>query len=296
MTTLRPTSSHSLAKPLVLAALLAGLLIAALSISCGGGSDEAPVNVAKLSADALDVAPTEVPATQAQPLDFAPLQDTNLNDSLSEAILEPPAPENRADCSAIRGTEYRSLEEREWYGANCVRTATGSPPGSVPSAAGARPSGGQSPTGDRLVIPAAGVNAEVWSVRVPFSGLMPDPVGYFNALSYDFSALPGLGGSFESGNLVLAGHVDCGKCYNGGAGAAVFWSVRTLKPGDTAQYRASDGRMANYVVTSSRSLAGGTDGASIVASGNADMTLITCTGSFSGGEYNLRHVVAFRKI
>ena len=32
----------------------------------------------------------------------------------------------------------------------------------------------------------------------------------------------------------------------------------------------------------------------IVASGNADMTIITCTGTFSGGEYNNRHVVTLR--
>jgi hypothetical protein len=32
-----------------------------------------------------------------------------------------------------------------------------------------------------------------------------------------------------------------------------------------------------------------------VASSAADMTLITCTGTFSGGDYSLRHVVALKK-
>jgi hypothetical protein len=149
--------------------------------------------------------------------------------------------------------------------------------------------------GDRLVIPAAGVNTEVWRTNVPASGVMPDPTGYFNALWYDFSALPGLGGDVDSGNIVISGHVDCGKCNNGGPGTAVFWTVRNLKAGDTAQYRAADGRVINYVVSSSRTMSGGVDGSSLVSSGAADMTLITCTGSFSGGEYSLRHVVTLRK-
>jgi LPXTG-site transpeptidase (sortase) family protein len=124
---------------------------------------------------------------------------------------------------------------------------------------------------------------------------MPDPVGYFNAVWYDFSGWPGLGGYVNAGNVVLSGHVDCARCYSGGSGTAVFWSVRNLKVGDTAQYRTADGRTFNYVVTSSRSVSPGADFSTIVAAGTADMTLITCTGSFSGGEYSLRHVVSFRK-
>ncbi|MBF8301016.1 MAG: hypothetical protein HW394_1386, partial [Acidobacteria bacterium] len=34
----------------------------------------------------------------------------------------------------------------------------------------------------------------------------------------------------------------------------------------------------------------------ILASAAADMTLITCTGTFASGEYNLRHVVALKKL
>jgi hypothetical protein len=273
--------------------VLAVVSIAMLTVACGGSNDKAPSGHSDLPSEALDVAPTTAPSAQAQPQPTAPpLAQATQTQSPPEPAPEPPPPENRADCNAIRGTDYRSLEERTWFVENCTRTATS---GAAAGAGGAGPGGGQSPTGDRLLIPAAGVNAEVWRASVPASGVMPDPVGYFNALAYDFSAIPGLGGGVDSGNLVMAGHVDCGRCYNGGAGTAVFWSVRNLKPGDTAQYRTADGRVVNYVVTSSRSLGGGTDGLSIVASGAADMTLITCTGSFSGGEYNLRHVVAFRK-
>jgi sortase (surface protein transpeptidase) len=152
----------------------------------------------------------------------------------------------------------------------------------------------QTPIGERLVIPAAGVNAEIWRAAVT-TGEMPDPVGYFNAVWYDFSALPGYGGHVSSGNLVLSGHVDCARCHNGGPGTAVFWSARNLKAGDTAQYYTADGRVQNYVVVSSTSYSHEANFAPIVASGAADMTLITCTGTFAGGNYNLRHVVAFKK-
>jgi hypothetical protein len=143
-----------------------------------------------------------------------------------------------------------------------------------------------------LVIPRAGINAPIWRTRV-INGYMADPWGYDNALSYDFGE-PGLGGDFDTGNFVLAGHVDCARCRGGGSGTAVFWSARNLGPGDTAQVYAA-GKVVNYVVTSSRSYSPDTNWAAIVSAGAADMTIITCTGTFSGGEYNLRHVVAFRK-
>ena len=36
---------------------------------------------------------------------------------------DPAQPENRANCDAIRGTQYLSVEERQWYLANCVVVA-----------------------------------------------------------------------------------------------------------------------------------------------------------------------------
>jgi hypothetical protein len=201
----------------------------------------------------------------------------------------------RTSCSEIQGTDYRSGEERDWYQQNCNGPSTASAGAGVPAAprAASGPSFVQVPTGDRVVIPAASVNAEIWKTSA--GGSMPDPVGYFNAVTYDWGPGSGLGGTAESGNVVLSGHVDCGRCYNGGSGIAVFWHVRNLKVGDTAQYYASDGHIYNYQVVSSQSYPATANFAPIVASGAADMTLITCTGTFSGGEYNLRHVVAFRK-
>jgi hypothetical protein len=68
---------------------------------------------------------------------------------------------------------------------------------------------------------------------------------------------------------------------------------RRSQVGATAQWISSDGTVKNYVVKSSYSIAANTDFSSIVSSGAADLTIITCTGSFVGGEYTNRHVVAF---
>ena len=125
---------------------------------------------------------------------------------------------------------------------------------------------------------------------------MPDPVGYFNAVWYDFSRFESYGGYANAGNLVLSGHVDCARCINGGSGRAVFWSIRNMKAGDTAQYQLANGTMINYVVVTSEALSVNSDWEKIVSSGTADMTLITCTGTFAGGEYNQRHVVALKKV
>jgi hypothetical protein len=155
--------------------------------------------------------------------------------------------------------------------------------------------GYETPLGDRLVIPAAGVDTEIVSTKVDESGAMPNPNGYFHGAWYDFSTFGQLGGYANAGNMVIFGHVDCGTCNNGGVGTAVFWNVRDLRVGDTAQYYTADGLLFNYVVTSSRDYNPNTDWVPVVHAGNADMTLITCTGSFSGSAYNLRRVVTFRK-
>jgi hypothetical protein len=239
------------------------------------------------------------------------------NVSNNQAQAAPTAIPVREDCAAIRGSDYRSEAEREWFQKNCLETAqsgntsqvsnaaaanTAPASGNTQPAAAPRPAAAapvlnsteQVPSGQRLVIPGAGINADIY-ITTMYGGAMPDPKGYFNALAYDMSAL-GLGGNVDSGNLVMSGHVDCGRCYNGGAGAAVFWSVRELPIGASAQVYTADGRVVNYVVSNSVVYSANLDFASIVAPGAADMTIITCTGTFSGGHYDNRHVVQFRKV
>ena len=212
----------------------------------------------------------------------------------------------RTDCAAIRGTDYRSNEEREWFRQNCGGTSAlsstsggstaGTTGGSTVTGPAAAPRAGQAPTGDRLVIPSIGVNADVWKATVGSDGVMPDPVGYFNAVRYDFGA-SGYGGDVNGGNMVLSGHVDCAACHSGSPGLAVFYYVKNLGPGDGIDYYTADGRLVRYVVTSAGDYEPNTDWSAIVASGTADLTLITCIGTWnpSAREYSHRRVVFARK-
>jgi hypothetical protein len=154
--------------------------------------------------------------------------------------------------------------------------------------------GVESPTGQRLVISKANVNADIYITGMT-GDKFPDPKGYFYAVAYDMAGYSGLGGNVTSGNYVMSGHVDCGKCNNGGPGTAVFWGVRDLSPGDSAQIYTADGKVVNYVVSSAGSYTSSTDYTGFVSAGAADLTIITCTGTFSAGEYDKRHVVQFKK-
>ena len=262
----------------------------------GGGNNDKPLAVNPTVAPSLnnlDTAPTASPTAKALASPTATVEPT----------VEAP---NRADCDAIRGTDYESPEERTWFLANCLGggattatndggstttdTGTGTAATGGGGGGGSSVSGSEYALGARLIIPSIGLDTTVNGMDVGADGAMPNPVGYFNAVQYSFPYYPGLGGS----NRVLAGHVDCGRCYDGGSGTAVFWYIRNLAPGATAQYVAPDGSVSNYVVVSSYDVTDGADFSGIVADGAADMTLITCTGTFGGGHYDQRHVVALR--
>jgi sortase (surface protein transpeptidase) len=254
--------------------------IVAFALSDGGGSDTPPPSAPeRLTVQNLDVAAT--PTSQ-------PAQPT-------------PSPPNRKDCAAIQGTAYQSDDERDWYRANCSNTAAagtggggggggGGAPAATGGGGGGHVTGSEYAIGARLIIPSIGLNTTVTGMDVGASGQMPDPNGYFNAVLYNFPSHPGMGGN----NKVLAGHVDCARCHSGGSGTAVFWSVRSLTSGASAQYVNPDGSITNYTVIASYAVSPQTDWGGIVASSAADMTLITCTGTFSGGEYNNRHVVQLK--
>ena len=202
-------------------------------------------------------------------------------------------PANRADCAAIQGTEYESPEEREWYLANCLGGGQTASQGGGGGGGGATTPSGPATTGagefglsDRILIPSLGINAAVNGVVVPASGAMPDPVGYFNFVWYDFSYFGGLGGTAGNGNYVVGCHVDSAVY-----GVVLCYYVRDLAPGAQIQLAGGDGVVRNYTVVSSNAYSAATDFSGIVSSGAADLTIITCTGTFSGGSYNLRHVV-----
>jgi sortase (surface protein transpeptidase) len=188
------------------------------------------------------------------------------------------------DCDAIRGTPYLSPDERQWYLENCLASPSG--PDGGPT------TGSEYSIGARLVIPSIGVNAVVVSADVGSNGIMPDPTGYFSVVLYNFPFHSGVGDK----NRIISGHVDCAACINGGPGAAVFWSVRTLGSGASVQYVNPDGSVTEYVVFASYSTDPNVNWDAILADDAADMTLITCTGTFSAGEYSNRHVVQLRRV
>jgi len=258
--------------------------------------------------------PAAVPTVAVAVTNRQPLPAIAQQEQAAAAAAAATAMPDRTECNAIRGTDYRSSGEQDWFKKNCGagsgNTASASNSVSTGGGSGASTStqasaaprnagapGAQLPSGQRLVIPAAKINADVYVTKM--TGFdMPDPQGYFNVLAYDMSSLGGFGSDgTPNGNMVISGHVDCGRCYNGGSGTAVFWNARDLKPGDSAQVYAADGKVVNYVVTRSSAVGSGFNWDSIIASSAADLTIITCTGTFNSAthEYDQRHYVTFKK-
>ena len=257
----------------------------ALGFGIGGDGADDPVPVRQrntLSIANLDLPPTLTPVP-------------------TEAVEEVD-PTNRMDCDAIRGTDYLSPEEREWYLENCTRATdnvaqTGTGGGGTGGSGNTYVAASEYYLGDRLVIPSIGVDATVNGADVGPGGQMPDPVGYFNALWYDFKHHPGIGG-YKTGNMAIAAHVDCAACHGGGPGTALFYSVSKLAAGAEATYYFNDGTVQRYVVRSVAAYSPGANWSSILSSGNADMTLITCGGTWDpvAHEYSTRWAAFLDKV
>jgi LPXTG-site transpeptidase (sortase) family protein len=139
---------------------------------------------------------------------------------------------------------------------------------------------------DRLVIPKIKVDAPVVTLGVDDQGVMQSPKGPFEVGWYDFTARPGTGG-----NAVFSGHVDFAS-----VGAAVFWHLRELGPGDLVEVRLADGTTYQYVVVSSTAYtAGDAPIAEIVGPTSKDtVTIITCTGTFHRDVHQYDHRLVVR--
>jgi len=139
---------------------------------------------------------------------------------------------------------------------------------------------------DRLVIRKIGVDAPVVTLGLDGQGVMQSPSGPFEVGWYDFTAWPGTGG-----NAVFSGHVDYAS-----VGAAVFWRLRELGPGDLVEVRLADGTSYQYLVVSSVSYTSGDAPiAEIVGpTGRESVTLITCTGTFNREIHQYSHRLVVR--
>ncbi|MGD0116037.1 MAG: class F sortase [Dehalococcoidia bacterium] len=144
---------------------------------------------------------------------------------------------------------------------------------------------------DRLVIPAISVDAPVVAKAVDSDGVMPAPDGPQQVVYYDFSALPGLGGSpGAGGNTVLAGHVDYHDY-----GPAVFAKLNDLKEGDRITVQLRDGTEYNYATQSNRLFDPSDTSFNEIVSATPEesLTLITCAGTFDSSthQYDERRIV-----
>jgi LPXTG-site transpeptidase (sortase) family protein len=157
--------------------------------------------------------------------------------------------------------------------------------------------------GDRLIITKFGVDAPLTLKKVGTDGQMPDPETPDDVAYYDFTDWPGLGGGpGKGGNSVFAGHVDSGRkaCKNGSVRPpcqAVFWDVNTLRTGDEIEVRVN-GESFKYSVRANQAVPAATGPWEQIVSSTAEetITLITCGGTFSNGEYSNRQVVTAVRI
>lgn len=135
---------------------------------------------------------------------------------------------------------------------------------------------------ERIAMPAIGVTAPLVPMGVR-NGYMDLPASPHEVAWYDFTAKPGTGG-----NAVFSAHVDYINY-----GPAVFWNLGKLKLGDDVLIRLRDGTILRYVVTSNDTVPlPQLDVAQLLAQRPREtVTLITCTGQFSNGNYSHRIVV-----
>jgi LPXTG-site transpeptidase (sortase) family protein len=142
----------------------------------------------------------------------------------------------------------------------------------------------------RLVVPKLNVNAPIVSMGIKADGTMESPRGPEEIAWYTFSSKPG-----QIGNVVMSGHLDYIDY-----GAAVFWRLRELRPGDEIQVVLDDGTVVKYAVESLTVYDEATAPVPQIVgrTPNEAITLITCAGSFDAANllYNKRLVVRGARI
>ena len=143
----------------------------------------------------------------------------------------------------------------------------------------------------RLVIPAIGLNANVQSTGLSWTGNgdMGVPTNFTDVAWYNRGPFPG-----ALGTAVIDGHLD-GR----NVPKAVFYRLRDLKPGDLVTVEERAGTLLHFVVTGSKTYAYNAD-TSAIFSGDlsaARLNLITCAGDWIKGKglYNER-IVVFTKL
>lgn len=140
----------------------------------------------------------------------------------------------------------------------------------------------------RMLIPRFGVDAPVVVRGVDGNGVMETPNGPWDVAWYDFTARPGFGG-----NAVFSAHVDYIN-----VGPAVFWNVKDLEQDDIVEVRLNDGTVYRYRVEAKEQVYAAEANVQeiIGATPREIVTLITCGGTFSNGQYDQRVIVRAERI
>jgi len=142
----------------------------------------------------------------------------------------------------------------------------------------------------RMIIPAIKVDAPIVEVGLESNGTMGSPRDPLAVGWYNRGPRPG-----EKGNALLSGHVD-----NRYIGAAVFYFLRELTPGDDIYVETAEGKRLHFVVTSSEVYPKDTEQVAAIFAPTADPTItaITCEGIFdrATGDYSHRRVVRARLV
>ena len=137
----------------------------------------------------------------------------------------------------------------------------------------------------RIIIPNAKVDAPLVMLGIDENGVMESTKNAYDVAWYDFSARPGAGG-----NAVFSGHVD----YHN-VGAAVFWNLRDLQPGDLVEVQLADGASYKYTVSALKCwpLTEAPISQIVGPTASEVATLITCCGTFDSStrQYDSRLVV-----
>lgn len=163
-----------------------------------------------------------------------------------------------------------------------------------PASAGGKPAGtpGVKPAARSvpvaLSIPAIGVSVPVSELGLNPDGTVQVPTNFQEPGWYEFGPSPG-----QLGSSVILGHVDSYQ------GPAVFFQLRTLKPGDDVEVTLADGTVAHFVVRQvAMYLKASFPTLSVYGShGYSALQLVTCGGVFDSqtGHY-LSNVVVYSSL
>lgn len=136
-----------------------------------------------------------------------------------------------------------------------------------------------------LTIPAIGVRTSLIRLGLTPAGTLQVPASFTVAGWYDGSPRPG-----ATGAAIIAGHIDSL------AGPAVFYRLASLRPGDRAYVRRTDGTLAVFRVTAVRLYAKDRFPTAAVygPAPGPQLRLITCGGTFDPARHSyLSNVVVY---